>query len=375
MKRKKLLIDANPVVPYYTSGILNGIGRTTLELIRSLDRIPAEDIPFNIELWSQNLRGVGGNNIGTRFKSHHLRFRHTDNWDRWVNRFNLREVMTRYDLLHICHNYDRVNHPERTIFTIHDVFYFSHPEPHFNVQYYCKELPPVARKSPAIITISENSKREITHYMDVPEEKIHVIPWGIDFDILYPHKVSHNSYCGSAPYFVSVSCGPGRKNTISLVKAFAEFNRQAPAHHLILVWASPTDEVLEEICKNKLESKIHFAPNVSNEKLSDLYAGATACFFPTLYEGFGLPIAESMACGTPVVTCDNSCLREVGGDAAIYVEPFDISRMAGVMEQFENGYPDISKLKNQCLNQAKQFTWERCASQTLEVYRNCFDAL
>lgn len=375
MKRKKLLIDANPVVPYYASGILNGIGRTTLELIEALDKVPVDEIPFDIELWSQNLKGIGGRNIGCRFPKTHLWFRHARNWDRWVNRLHLREALTGYDLLHIPNNFEFVNHPERTILTIHDMFFFSHPEPQFNVQYYCQELPPVARKSPAIITISENSKREIMKYMDVPEEKIHVIPWGIGFDILYPHKVESNAYCGTTPYFISVSCGQGRKNTISLVKAYAQFCKNAPSHHLILVWANPTEEVKEVIRKNGLENRVHFAANVSNEKLSDLYAGATASFFPTLYEGFGLPIAESMACGTPVITCDNSCLKEIGGEAAIYVEPFDTNAMADIMEVFENGYPNLQELMDKGLRQASQFTWNRCAKETIEVYKSAMNAI
>lgn len=178
-----------------------------------------------------------------------------------------------------------------------------------------------------------------------------------------------NKYCGINPYFIGVSCSGGRKNTIAIVRAYAEFCKQNPDHHLLLVWANPTEEVLEVIEKNRLQGRVHFASNVPNEELGDLYAGATASFFPSLYEGFGLPILESMACGVPVVTCNNSSLAEVGSNVAIYVEPDDIRGMAEIMGSFENGYPNKQDIIERGLEHSHQYTWEKCANATLELYK------
>ena len=110
---------------------------------------------------------------------------------------------------------------------------------------------------------------------------------------------------------------------------------------------------------------------VDDEQLSILYNEATATFFPSRYEGFGLPILESMACGTPVVTCQNSSLPEVGGEAALYVDPDDIDAMCNYMAEFEQGNLTKGDLTLQCLEQASKFSWKRCATQTIEAYQKC----
>lgn len=369
---KKILIDANPIIPYYAIGKINGIGRTNMELIQALDKLK-DNLPFKIELFTQNLKGISAKKLNTGFKTRHLFLRNIPSHNNFSKKFHLRELMSGYDLQHITHNYETVTDPSKCIVTIHDAMFFSYPESFLGAEKNRELIPSFARKSKHIITISENSKKEIMHYMDVQEEKITVIPWGVDHKLLKPHKVLSNRWCGNNPYFTSVSCDIGRKNTITLLKAYKEFAKQYPDHHLILVWRKPSDEALKLVEDNKLKEKIHFASNLSNEELADIYAGATASFFPSLYEGFGLPIVESMACGVPCVTCRNSSLEEVGGEAAIYVDPLDIQSMVTEMEKFENGSYDMGKLKELSLQQASQFTWERCAKATIDVYKKCLE--
>lgn len=369
---KKILIDANPAVPYLVTGRVNGIGRTNIELIKALDQISPSELPFNIELYTQNLKGVSAKGLGTSFKTHHAFLRNIPSWNIKAAKFRIREIMTHYDLMHITHNFEYVAHPEKCILTIHDAMMFTYPEQFLGHDYMRDVYPELARKVRAIITCSENSKREIAEYMDVNPDKIFVAPWGVDHDVLRSHKVGTNKYCGKNPYFISVSCDIGRKNTIAVVKAYIEFAKNKPNHHLILVWRKPSDEVLRTQEENsEISEKIHFASNISNEELSDLYAGASCSFFPSRYEGFGLPIAESMACGTQVVTCRNSSLPEVGGDVAIYVDPDDIGAMAHVMEKFENEEYSRDLFQSDCLSQSKKFTWEKCARNTLSVYEKC----
>lgn len=368
--KKKILIDANPVVPYFAQGKINGIGRTCMELIRELDK-QREALPFDIELFTQNLKGVSAKHLHTGFKSRHLYLRNTESHKRLSRCLHLRELLSGYDLQHITHNYEIVTDPSKCIVTVHDAMFFSYPEAFLGAGENKKRIPPFVRQAKHIITISENSKREIIKYMDVPEEKITVIPWGVDHTLLYPHEVKSNRWSGNEPYFTSVSCDKGRKNTITLLKAYQEYAQNSPAHHLILVWRNPTAEALELAEKPELKGKVHFASNLSNEELADIYAGATASFFPSLYEGFGLPILESMACGVPCVTCRNSSLEEVGGNAAIYVEPLNMAAMAHEMEKFENGDYDMERLRSASFSQASKFTWERCADETIKVYRQC----
>lgn len=371
---KRLLIDANPAIPFIMSGHVNGIGRTNVELIRALNSIPADEIPFRISLCTHNLKGINASALTTRFKTHHLYLRNRDNWNRAIAFLHIRELMFPYDLMHITHNFEYVANPDKCVVTIHDAMMFSYPEPFLGHDWARKNYPPFARKVRAIITCSENSKREIAEYMGVNPDKIFVAPWGVDHELLRPHATEPCRYTSGKPYFIAVSCDRGRKNTIAVVKAFIKFLRNNPEHQLVLVWRTPSDEVLRLLEENpEVKNKIHFASNISNEVLADLYAGATCSFFPSRYEGFGLPIAESMACGTPVVTCRNSSLEEVGGDVAMYVDPDDIDSLSEYMEQFENGSLSKESISEECLAQSMNFTWERCSRLTLDVYRKCLD--
>lgn len=365
--KKRVLIDANPAVPYLSYGKNSGIGRTCMELISELDSM-RQLLPFDVCLYTQNLRGVSAKGLDTGFETSHAYLRNNERWNRVAATMHVREILTRYDLQHITHNFEIVNDPSRCIVTIHDAMFFSYPEAFLGAEYNRRTIPGFARKAAAIITISNNSKREIMEYMGVPDEKITVIPWGVDHKLLYPHNVSANRWTGNSPYFISVSCDIGRKNSISVLRAYERFVVNNPRHHLLMVWRSPSEEARGLAAKPHIQGRIHFASNIPNDELANLYAGATASFFPSLYEGFGLPIVESMACGVPCVTCRNSSLEEVGGDAAIYVDPFDIDAMANEMEQFENGRPDFETLQAKSVDQASKFTWHNCAEQTIRVY-------
>jgi len=371
-RRKKILIDANPVVSYYAMGRINGIGRTCMELILQLDKM-RDELPFDIELYTQNIRGVSAKRLGTGFRTRHAYLRNTESMRQLVRKGHLRELMSGYDLQHITHNYESVTDPPRCIVTIHDAMFFSYPENFLGAELNRKVIPPFARAAAHIITISENSKREIMEYMDVPSEKISVIPWGVDHGILHPMKKQPNRWSGGNPYFVSVSCDIGRKNTITLLRAYDRFALNNPAHHLILVWRNPSTEAIAIAEKPHLKGMVHFASNLTNEELAKIYAGATASFFPSLYEGFGLPIVESMACGVPCVTARNSSLEEVGGDAAIYTDPMDVESMAIEMEKFENGDFDMDNLRAISLRQASNFTWGKCVAKTVAVYKRCLE--
>lgn len=367
---KRILIDANPVVSYYVFGKVNGIGRTTMELIQSLDQIT--DLPFEIMLYSQNMKGIGGRNMGTHFKSRHLYLPNRPQINKFLAHFPVREVLTGYDIMHITHNFEYVHKPEKCIATIHDAMFYTYPEKFLGHDFAKANYPKLAQRAKAILTCSENSKREIAEYMDVDEERIFVTPWGVRHDIFKPLPRGNIKTGIKKPYFLSVSCDIGRKNTIAILQAYDAFFQQNPEHDLVLVWGTPPKEILEKYTDDKYRGKIHFlGRGLSNEYLAQLYSDATATFFPSKYEGFGLPVLESMACGTPVITCRNSSLPEVGGDAAIYVEPDDIDAMSRWMEKLENKSVDIDSLNATSIKQASKFTWEKCANQTIDVYKTC----
>lgn len=371
MRKKRLLIDINSAVPYYVFGNVSGIGRTTIELVHALAEL--KDLPFDIMLYSQNMKGIGAKNMDLSFKKKHFYWPNRDKYNKIMTATPIQEWLTGYDIKHIPHNFGYTHRPEKTIVTIHDAMFFSYPEQFLGHDFARENYPKLAQRAKAIITCSQNSKNEIAEFMNIPEERIHVCPWGVDHKIFYPHTPVPNRYTSGRPFFFSVSCCIGRKNTISILRAYEEFIKNSPSHDLILVWSNPPVEIKEKYTKGVFAEKVHFVSGIDDKELSDLYAEATATFFPSKYEGFGLPVLESMASGTPIITCNNSSLGEVGGDAAIYVEPEDITAMSKWMETFENNSIDRESLVNSCLQQAGKFTWETCALKTVEVYKKCLE--
>ena len=377
---KKLLIDANPVVPYYVFGKVNGIGRTTMELIQALAKMP--DLPFEVMLYSQNMKGVGGRNMQVPFKCRHLYLPNRGDVNRVLSHFPVREMLTGYDLMHITHNFEYVHKPERCIVTIHDALFMKMQEKAFEHDRMKVEVPPFARRCKHIITCSEASKKDIVETMQIPSEEVSVIYWGVKHHIFHPSclkkdeiiaKLSKRYPAMPSNYFLSVSCNTERKRTHVLVDSYLEFCRQQPLHDLVLVWGNPPTWLLEKIAKSGVADKIHFLTNISDEELALLYNAATASFTPSMYEGFGLPLLEAMACGTPVVTCRNSSLNEIGGDAAIYLEEPIEKSMVLVMEQFEQQQIDWENFRAKGLKRAGTFTWENTALQTCQVYARCLE--
>lgn len=367
---KKILIDANPIVPYYALGRNSGIGRTCMELISQLDRMRS-DLPFEIELYTQNMKGISASCLNTGFKTRHVYLRNTTSGRIWSRRLHVREMLSHYDFQHITHNFELVTDPSRCIVTLHDAFFMKLDVRNFDYASMREQYPPFIRKCKHIITCSEYSKKDIIELIGIPEDRVTVIPWGIDHNIFYedPDKESSRQYINremkiERPYFLSVSCDTGRKRTQELIKAYLSLRK--PENDLVLVWANPPDSIKSIVAQNP---RIHLLSGISNEALRYLYNGATASVNPTSYEGFGLPILEAMACGCPVVTCANSSIPEIGGDAVIYLEEPVGKTLPYVMRAIDVGEMDLADMSLRGLRLASNFTWERTAEETIEVYK------
>ena len=362
---KRVVIDVNSAIPYYVRGWSSGIGNTTIALVAALNKI--DNIPFEIQLYSQNTKGINAKLMGTKFPYRHLYYPYREKWNHLLSKTPIREFLTGYDLYHIPHNFDWVRYPDRTLITLHDALYFSFPESKLDHTFAREHYPQLARTCRGIITCSESSKREIIQYMDIPEEKIDVCYWGVDKTLFHP-ATTDSQPLYNRPYFLTVSCSQGRKNTPLLLRAYERFAKRHPNHIMVVVGSTLSDNDSLLWIQPFLSQSIVFLTGINTQKLVNLYQHATATFFPSRHEGFGLPILESMACGTPVVTCSNSSLTEIGGDAALYVDPDDIDGMVSYMEHFENGCYDMVSLQERCLSQAAKFSPELCAQHTIVIY-------
>ncbi len=255
------------------------------------------------------------------------------------------------------------------------MIFLKNPEPMVDHQRLARWVGGFARRCRAIITCSEWCKREIVEVLDAEPSRVHVIYWGVDRTTFRPEPdieaLRHRlrSQVGITwPYFLAVACSTGRKNTPRLLRAFDKFVEQGGDHNLVAVWDPPA-EVRREFDHHVAAGRLRFTGHVSDVLLRDLYAGATATIYPSLNEGFGLPMLESMSCGTPVIASDATCLPEIAGDAAVYVDPHNENAIAAAMTTFEDGSASRPALRERGLVRAAQFTWENCAARTASVYR------
>jgi glycosyltransferase involved in cell wall biosynthesis len=372
---KRLLIDVNSVVPYYATGTSNGIGRTTRELVQSLSNL--EGLPFEIHLYSQNMKGIGARNLNSKFKNHHLYLPNRKIVNQFLAKTPLLELLTDYDLYHYPSNYHYFHKPEKTIVTLHDALFMHMAEKEFNHEEMRRTVPGILRQCQGIITCSESSKRDIVEYMHIDPEKINVIYWGVDHSVFKPYedisvvKMQLESLFGfREDYYLSVSCNMGRKNTDKLIEAYTRLVHNKTDKKLILVWSNPPDAIKERIQTSNLEDRILFLSNITDQQLAMLYNGATAMIFPSSYEGFGLPLVEAMASSCPVVTCNNSSLHEVGGDAPIYIIEPSVDLIYEALCMYEDGIVDIPKQIDQGHKRAQMFNWAETAKKYVHVYSN-----
>jgi glycosyltransferase involved in cell wall biosynthesis len=201
-------------------------------------------------------------------------------------------------------------------------------------------------------------------------------------DVSEESKTRVRELTRNKPYLLSVSTIQPRKNYARLIQAFARLisnfqpfdsaQGRPPTSNLQLVIAGGRGWMFEEtfdiVDRLNLRDRVIFPDFFSDEDLPALYAGATLFVYPSLYEGFGLPIAEAMACGAPVVTSNASSLPEVAGDAALYFDPRDVDAMAEQMHRALSDEALRADLRAIGFTQAKKFSWEKAAGELIECF-------
>lgn len=372
--KKTLLIKANGIANARKSGIISGVGRSTQKLLSALDKI--EDIPFEIKIYVDGTSGIGFDFYGWKFP--HFIFPIPVSWGNEKTSLEpwFRKYFVKYDLLHIPHNDDWVYSGERFVVTIHDVFEYDVALAEGN-QPVIRKWQTMAYDSVGIMTCSEYSKSEILKRFKIAEEKVSVVYWGTSTDVFYKNDEQEtNEHLGrlgvKGPYFLCVSCAHPRKNIRILLKAYRMFkvlNEQQNCNKLILVWNNPPEDLMTEYAREIEDGSVVFLKSVSDKDLRALYCGATCTMFPTRSEGFGFPILESFACGTPIMTCRNTCLEEVGQDVALYVGEDNIDEMVRVMMQFEQGEYDMEKFERDSERIIDRFSWENTAREYINFYQ------
>lgn len=266
-----------------------------------------------------------------------------------------------------------------TVLTIHDLSFERHPEffsPGMALR--MKTLMPgQARRASRIITVSEATRRDIVELYGIDSGRIDVIYNGVLDDFCRPVdpealRVVRDRYGLMRPFLISVGNLSARKNQKRNIRAFANLVRiGATDHDLVVVGtpAGPASGILAEIEQAGLGDRLHVTGFVGRDELHALYSMATASVYTSLYEGFGLPIVESMICGTPVLTSSVSCMPEIAGAAALLVDPLDEEAIAKAMLRLIEDAALRERLIGLGRVRAKDFTWQEAARKTLNVYR------
>ena len=264
-----------------------------------------------------------------------------------------------------------------SVFTLYDLAFRSYPETHtpLNRWFLTLMLPRFLRAANMVITISECTKRDAVRLYGLDEAKIRVIYGGVNprFRPANPEVISAIRIRYSLPgrFITCVGTIEPRKNLTTLLEAYQALKSQGSDHKLVIVgkkgWLYKG--FFRRLRELGLEGEVIFPGFVPDEDLPALYSAATLFVFPSLYEGFGLPPLEAMACGTPVITSNTSSLPEVVGGAGILIDPHDVGGLVEAMGRVLTDEPLRAEMRVKGMERARGFTWEKTARETLGVYR------
>src|SRR6266508_2410413 len=265
----------------------------------------------------------------------------------------------------------------RRIVTLHDAFAYVYPETHNRLDNwrYRSMLPRALRNADMVLTDSDHSRRDLKRYLALPDANLQVIPLGVDprFQPLADGEVRRaalSRYGITRPYLLYLGGINARKNIAQLFTAYARIRERHPDLLLVIggkrQWR--TGEIDTAFRRLDLASHVHFTGYVADADLPALYSAAELFVFPSLYEGFGLPPLEAMACGTPVVTSNVSSLPEAVGDAALLVDPHDPASIADGIQRAVTDDRVRCELVGKGLARARQFSWADSVAQIRRIY-------
>lgn len=260
--------------------------------------------------------------------------------------------------------------PKKTAVFIHDLAFKFFPETYSSFELILQEsaIKIAVNKARRILFSSLANKKDFLKFYKYPEEKIKIVPLAFDETIYRDSNNTKNVLNIDSPYFIFVGRLEKRKNIVRIIDAFNKFKQESKTNHkLVLVGKKGFgyNEIIDKINElGDFKKDIIMTGYVENEKLANLYALSDGLVYPSLYEGFGLPILEAMASGIPVLTSNIPTIKEIAGDAAFYVNPEDVEDIASKMNKIiQKETREALVLKGK--NQAKKFSWGKSAQMIL----------
>ena len=362
MSALHIAVDCRVVDPRYP-----GVGRAALETARALAELgaarrlsflipPGEPAPALAALGGYG--GVELVDVGAPIRTPA---------DQWALPRLLRKL--RPDVYHATYFAVPALVPGRMVVTIYDLI------PRLFPQYWPNGLirstinawmAYAVRRAARVITCSHNTANDIARLLPAAVAKVRVVPLGVSPWTVEPPR---QAAATTAPYLLYVGSNKPHKNLPRLVAAFARIAPRTAANLIVAgAWDARYPEARDEVRRRRLDGRVSFEHLPSPTRLADLYMGATGFIFPSLYEGFGLPIIEAMAAGAPVATSDRGSLREVASDAALLFDPTDESAIAAAMARLLSDQDLRTQLSARGRARAALFPWSRTAQETWAVY-------
>jgi glycosyltransferase involved in cell wall biosynthesis len=281
----------------------------------------------------------------------------------------------RVDLLHSLANLAPAWGPYRRLLTVHDLIHRTFPDAHEGMKAKALSvvMPAGFRRSHRLIAISNQTRDDLVNLFHEPADKIDVIPQGVDKphpELATPEaELRERLGAGERPIAFSLSAKRPHKNLPRLLDALALIPTE---RRPLLVLPGYTtwheDELREQARTLGIQDDVRFLGWVSQADVEGLYAAAALFVFPSLYEGFGLPLLEAMQRGVPVASSDRTSLPEVAGDAALMFDPDKPEEIAAAMERLLAGGEEVERLREAGYERARRFTWQETARLTLATY-------
>jgi glycosyltransferase involved in cell wall biosynthesis len=285
------------------------------------------------------------------------------------------------ELVHSLASTAPVRGPFRRVTTIHDLIYRLFPEAHFGLRTLGMRvlIPLAARRSDRVIVDAQSTRDDIVRYLGLAAERIDVVPLGVGHGVTAAPApeadLRGRLELGDRRVLLSVSAKRPHKNLPRLIEALSQLPSADRPVLVIPGYPTPHEQELRECAgRLKLEADVRFPAWLTDAELEGLYRLADCFVFPSLYEGFGLPVLEAMSRELPVTCSDRGSLREVAGDAALLFDPEDPGAIAAAIQRVLNEPSLAGQLRRAGLAQAARFSWERTAQGTLESYERALSS-
>jgi glycosyltransferase involved in cell wall biosynthesis len=292
-----------------------------------------------------------------------------------------REVLGPIELLHSTAYTAPYVPGIKLVVTIHDMSFLTHPHFHTeaNRRFCTLQTLRASRFADALICVSQSTADDLRRYLHVPKERVFVIPEAAGPE--YRRVADRQRIAATLARFdihenfiLFVGTIEPRKNLAALIEAFARLKQDYSRQEWLVIaggrgWLD--EEVFQRVEELDLTRSVRFLGYVSTDELAVLYSSCRAFVYPSLYEGFGLPVLEAMACGAPVITSNASSLPEVAGDSALTLDPESPESMADAMNSVLGDRSLRSELRHKGMERSRLFSWHKTAQLTREVYGRC----